>query len=73
MDGNANFSNIWLSMMVLTRAETGESWNSMMHDTMVEKGWPACFYWLAFIIIKVHILLNVVIAVIFDKLEEKAV
>jgi hypothetical protein len=66
---NANFNEIWSTLTTLSRSETGEDWNMLMRDTMEEKGWYMAFYWITFVIVKVHILLNVVIAVIFEKLE----
>lgn len=69
IDDNANFNDVWVTLTTLTRTETGEGWNMLMRDTMAESGWYAAFYWVLFIIVKVHILLNVVIAVIFEKLE----
>jgi hypothetical protein len=59
-------------MMTLWRAATGEGWNLIMRETMVEKGALAAFYWVLFVIINVNIFLNIVVAVIFEKLEERA-
>ena len=56
----------------LSVAETGELWTALMRDTMHAKGWYVSFYWIVFVLIKVYILLNVVIAVIFEKLEAAA-
>jgi hypothetical protein len=69
LDENANFNDVWLTLTTLTRTETGENWNMLMRDTMAGTGWYAAFYWILFVVVKVHILLNVVIAVIFEKLE----
>lgn len=71
LDEHTNFSSIYNAVVTLMKAETGEGWNSMMHDTM-EENWSACFFWVTFVILKVYILLNVVIALIFDKLQERA-
>jgi len=43
-----------------------------MHDTMVKKGWVAAVYWILFVMINIHIFLNIVTAVIFERLEERA-
>ncbi len=37
---------------------------------MEKKGWYTCFYWILFVILKTNILMNIVIAVIIEKLEE---
>lgn len=41
-----------------------------MHDTIEDMGLFCAIYWILFVCINVHIVLNIVIAVIFDKLEE---
>lgn len=43
-----------------------------MHDTMDVKGWMYSSYWTSFVAIKVYILLNIVVAVIFEKLESRS-
>jgi len=68
IDKDANFRNMWITMMTLTRVETLDGWNSLMHETLLRNSWPVTIYWISFILIKVYILLNVVIAVIFEKL-----
>ena len=66
---NTNFKDFYSSIITLNIITTGEGWNSFMHDTMTDKGFMASFYWTSFVVIKVYILLNVVVAVIFEKLE----
>lgn len=56
-------------MMTLTQAETGEGWNMLMHDTILYTNYGASFYWTSFVLIKSNILLQIIIAVIFEKLE----
>jgi hypothetical protein len=41
-----------------------------MYDTIDEKGWAVSFYWVCYIILTVQIFLNIVIAVLFEKLEQ---
>ena len=72
LDEHANFTNMYNAVVTLMKAETGEGWNSMMHDTMAKNGKSASFFWVTFVILKVYILLNVVVALIFDKLQERA-
>jgi len=43
-----------------------------MHDTTYSNGTFFGFYWIAFYIIIVYIFMNIVIAVVFEKLEERA-
>lgn len=59
-------------MTTLWRTATGEEWNLIMRETMYEKGSIAAVYWVLFIVLNVHIFLNIVVAVIFEKLEERA-
>jgi hypothetical protein len=43
-----------------------------MHDTMQAKGFFTCVYWILFMTIEVHVFLNLVVAVVFEKMEERA-
>ena len=45
---NLNFKTFYMSITVLVRASTGESWNTIMHDCAEEKGWVAYAYWMLF-------------------------
>jgi hypothetical protein len=49
---------------------TGDGWTTTMHDTIHDMGLFCSIYWILFVCINVHIVLNIVIAVIFDKIEE---
>ena len=40
LNRHANFSTSWKAMLLLFRITTGEDWNKIMHDCMVEK--PRC-------------------------------
>jgi len=68
----ANFQTFYITMTTLWRAATGEEWNMIMRETMYAKGKLAAIYWILFVLINVHIFLNIVVAVIFEKLEERA-
>jgi hypothetical protein len=59
-------------MTTLWAGATGGGWNEFMHNTMTEKGWWASIYWIFFVMIMIHIFLNIVTAVIFERLEERA-
>ena len=42
-----------------------------MHDTMEATDNWAALYWVIFIVINVHIFLNIIVAVVFEKMEER--
>jgi hypothetical protein len=48
INGDANFTTFYLSIITLFRCATGEDWNGVMHDTYAEVGNTAILYWLAF-------------------------
>jgi len=66
--GTTNFRDFYSSIVFLFTCITGEGWNMVMYDTMGEVGYLACIFWVAFIIINVCIFLNIIVAVIFEKL-----
>lgn len=68
----ANFQTFYITMTTLWRAATGEEWNMIMRGTMYAKGKLSAIYWILFVLVNVHIFLNIVVAVIFEKLEERA-
>jgi len=68
----ANFHSFGSSIITLWVCATGGGWNSFMHDTMHDNGTFFGLYWIAFYIIIVYIFMNIVIAVVFEKLEERA-
>ena len=70
IDEDNNFSTFYLTMVTMWKMATGEGWNTVMHDTIEENGLVVSIYWVLFVSINVHIFLNIVVAVIFDKLEE---
>jgi len=59
-------------MMTLWIANTGDGWNHFMHDTSNVVGGIGIVFWLTFAIINMLIFFNIVVAVLFQKLEEKA-
>ena len=69
LDHNANFSTFYLSLMVLIRCSTGESWNGIMHDCLIKVGFISEIFWFGFIFISFFIFLNVFIAVIYEEFE----
>ena len=69
IDKNTNFKDFWHTTVTLFEAETGENWNMLMRDTMDSRGWFHCFYWILFVMLKTFVLLQIIIAVIFEKLE----
>ena len=68
----ANFQTLYIAITTLWRAATGEEWNLIMRETMAENGFSASFFWVLFDFINEYIFLKIVIAVIFEKLEERA-
>jgi hypothetical protein len=70
LDEHNNFTNFYLASVTIWRMTTGDGWTAAMHDTIEDMGLFTCIYWILFVCINVHIVLNIVIAVIFDKLDE---
>jgi len=66
---DVNFASLWNALMTLTQAETGENWHMLMRDTMYSEGFMYSFFWLSFVVVKTDILLQIIVAVIFEKLE----
>ena len=48
INGDANFSTFYLSIITLFRCATGEDWNGVMHDTFESVGTGAIIYWISF-------------------------
>jgi len=69
INDQSNFHDVWYALYTLAMAETGEGWNMLMYDTIQAKGAFACVYWIIFVIIKMYVILNVLTAIIFHKLE----
>jgi hypothetical protein len=69
---DANFNTLYNSMCLLWVCATGEGWNMVMYDTIAVNGWWVVIFWISFVILMVFIFLNVIVAVIFEKLEEQA-
>jgi hypothetical protein len=58
--------------MTLWGAVTGDGWNHFMHDTYDVVGIPAIVYWVLFAFTNMIITFNLIVAVLFQKLEERA-
>eukprot|EP00760_Papus_ankaliazontas_P035339 PhM_4_TR7750/c0_g1_i1/m.105600/K04833/SCN1A; voltage-gated sodium channel type I alpha len=74
---NANFESFPLAMLLLLRMSTGEDWNGIMHECMVEPpncsseedncGSPAApFYFVTFVLMASLVMINLFIAIILD-------
>eukprot|EP01065_Artemidia_motanka_P016648 TRINITY_DN2025_c3_g1_i4.p1 TRINITY_DN2025_c3_g1~~TRINITY_DN2025_c3_g1_i4.p1 ORF type:complete len:1864 (+),score=575.12 TRINITY_DN2025_c3_g1_i4:699-5594(+) len=74
---HANFETFWRALLMLMRVVTGENWNGVMHETMVQE--PECsetrddcgnyfapIYFLTFILLATFILTNLFVAIILD-------
>jgi hypothetical protein len=70
IDHNVNFRSFYLSMMTLSRASTGESWNGIMHECYEDQGLVAIFFWLMFQVITFFIFMNVFVAVIGESFND---
>jgi len=70
LDKNTNFRTFYQSMMALSRASTGESWNDIMHACYMEEGVISIIYWLMFQLIAFFIFMNVFIAVIGESFND---
>jgi hypothetical protein len=71
INNDANFKTFDRSMETLWVSATGGNWNMYMHDTMEATDNWAALYWVIFIVINVHIFLNIIVAVVFEKMEER--
>eukprot|EP01138_Halocafeteria_seosinensis_P014026 gb/GECG01014323.1/.p1 GENE.gb/GECG01014323.1/~~gb/GECG01014323.1/.p1 ORF type:complete len:1981 (+),score=157.66 gb/GECG01014323.1/:1-5943(+) len=76
-NSDANFRTFWVSFMTLFRTQTGENWNGIMHDLMVQPpfciegencGWPvvAPIFFCSFVLITTYVLVNLFVAVILE-------
>lgn len=80
-DYHANFDTFASALLVLFRCTTGEVWNQIMHDMMIEE--PLCepgnpinncpasstsspFYFVLFLILSTYIMFNLFVAIILD-------
>lgn len=77
LNDDANFGSFFTTMVTLFRMSTGESYNGLMHDCMIEEpycdpdtncGFPgfAPIYFISFYVLSAFILLNLLIAIILD-------
>eukprot|EP01064_Diplonema_japonicum_P029541 TRINITY_DN4809_c0_g1_i1.p1 TRINITY_DN4809_c0_g1~~TRINITY_DN4809_c0_g1_i1.p1 ORF type:complete len:1504 (+),score=269.06 TRINITY_DN4809_c0_g1_i1:171-4682(+) len=75
---HANFDNFGSAMLLLFRTCTGEDWNGIMHDLMVQPPdctegvdcgadtWKPPLYFISFLLIAAQVMLNLFIAIILD-------
>jgi hypothetical protein len=70
INGDANFSTFYISMITLFRCATGEDWNGVSHDTYINVGVTSIIYWIGFQLITKYIFLNVFIAVIYENFND---
>lgn len=81
INGNANFESFGTAMITLFRASTGESYNGIMHDAMLQP--PYCdpetncgdallapLYFLSFYIVSAFVMLNLLVAIILDNFDD---
>ena len=77
LNRHANFDSFPRALLVLIRIVTGENWNGIMHETMVQE--PDCseeqdtcgftaapLYYLSFLIMATFVLTNLFVAIILD-------
>ena len=81
LDEHAHFHDFTSAMVTLFRMTTGESWNTIMHDTMIEP--PFCnpgqcgnrivapLFWVSFITLASFLIINVVVAVVITQFEQE--
>jgi hypothetical protein len=65
-----NFGSFYSSFNLLWACSTGEGWNMVMYDTMLAKGNQAVVFWISYMILMVFVFLNIIVAVIFENLED---
>ena len=72
IDTHTKFTNFGWSFLTLFRSLTGESWNGIMHDTMLGGNGAgfAWIYWVTFEILGAFMLLNLFVAIVIDHFEE---
>jgi len=82
LNEDANFQSFWGSMQTLFRASTGESFNGIMHDCMIQEpycsngdgncGYPvfAPIYFTSYYLIAAYTLLSMITAIILDNFND---
>eukprot|EP00755_Sulcionema_specki_P039239 Sspe_Gene.24208::Locus_9544_Transcript_1_1_Confidence_1.000_Length_4909::g.24208::m.24208/K04851/CACNA1D; voltage-dependent calcium channel L type alpha-1D len=75
---HANFDHFWTALLLLFRTCTGENWNGIMHDLMVQPpdctpdvdcgppSWIPPVYFCTFLLIAAQVMFNLFIAIILD-------
>ncbi|GMH69806.1 hypothetical protein TrST_g4693 [Triparma strigata] len=65
-----NFDTFIISVVTLFRCATGESWNGLMHDTMVDSA-LSVGYFVLFQLVASYVLLNLFVAIILDQMSDQ--
>ena len=63
----ASFRDFGESVILLIRCTTGEDWNEVMHDAMVDAPYLSVLYFISYQLLVGSLLLNLVIAVVLDE------
>lgn len=83
LNEDANFDGFWISVVTLFRCSTGESYNGIMHDCMIQEpycsneygncGYPqfAPLYFCSFFIFSSYTLLSMITAIILDQFADQ--
>eukprot|EP01060_Flectonema_neradi_P028643 TRINITY_DN3854_c3_g1_i1.p1 TRINITY_DN3854_c3_g1~~TRINITY_DN3854_c3_g1_i1.p1 ORF type:complete len:2094 (+),score=318.99 TRINITY_DN3854_c3_g1_i1:61-6342(+) len=66
-----NFSSLWRSLLTVFVVVTGEGWVKVMRSTMEATSWTASFYFVSLFVMGRYIILNLFIAIIIEKFQNK--
>eukprot|EP01064_Diplonema_japonicum_P009432 TRINITY_DN16926_c0_g1_i1.p1 TRINITY_DN16926_c0_g1~~TRINITY_DN16926_c0_g1_i1.p1 ORF type:complete len:2141 (+),score=493.84 TRINITY_DN16926_c0_g1_i1:35-6457(+) len=66
-----NFTSLWRSLLTVFVVVTGEGWVKVLKNTMKAVGWPAAFYFVSLFIIGRYIILNLFVAIIIERFQNK--
>eukprot|EP00656_Telonema_subtile_P000441 TRINITY_DN10202_c0_g1_i1.p1 TRINITY_DN10202_c0_g1~~TRINITY_DN10202_c0_g1_i1.p1 ORF type:complete len:1644 (+),score=363.32 TRINITY_DN10202_c0_g1_i1:42-4973(+) len=64
---HANFRNFYYGYVTLFRMSTGESWNGIMHDCMVDTGAASWVFFVSYMIIGSYLMFNLLVAILLDE------
>ena len=70
-DSRLTFSSLWRSLLTVFVVVTGEGWVKIMRSTMEATSWSAAFYFVSLFVIGRYIILNLFIAIIIEKFQNK--
>ena len=83
LDRHTDFRSIFIALVTLFRAMTGEGWNLIMRDCMIappfcdetlnQCGWPygAVLYWVSFQVFAHYTMVNIVTAIVLAGFEQE--